>query len=105
MHAASNDVRVERSCFFFFFFLTSRSAVDGGMEGCGEEKEEVGMYVRTMASFTLFLSPLSPSGKERLDWRLGRSDRGCSERCQTVQALARDFRLGLAGGGWDSAVE
>lgn len=42
-HAASNDVRVERSC--FFFSLTSRSAVDGGMEGCGEEKEEVGMYV------------------------------------------------------------
>lgn len=32
----------------------------------------------------------------------GRLDRGYSKRCQTVQALARDFRLGLAGGGWDS---
>lgn len=65
------------------------------------------MYVCTYDGFLSFspspsfFSPLSPSGKERLDWRLGGSDRGYSKRCQTVQALARDFRLGLAGGGWD----
>lgn len=45
----------------------------------------------------------------------GQVEQGYGERCQTVQALARDFRLGLAGarermcerggGGWDGAIE
>lgn len=114
--------------FSLSFFLTSRSAVgwwDVGWRGVERKgRRYVGMYVcvcmyvrwlpvffiiiiiffsshSLSLSLSLPLSPLSPSAEERLDWRLGGSDRGYSKRCQTVQALARDFRLGPAGGGWD----
>jgi hypothetical protein len=94
-----------------------------GWRWCEEEKEEAGMYVRTLAFCLLFFyndfsftASVVSSGIERLDWRLGGSNRGYGERCQTVQTLARDFRLGLAGGrereriwvcegGWDGAIE
>lgn len=62
------------------------------------------MYVHWLSVFFFFYNDFSfaasvvSSGIERLDWRLGGSNRGYGERCQTVQTLARDFRLGLAGG-------
>lgn len=115
MHAASNDVRVEERglvfIFLFFFplpYLTQCSGWwDGGVwrgKGGG-----VGMYVRTMASCLFFLfHSLSSRRSHRLEkrgWIGGWAGRtgGYSKRCQTVQALARDFRLGLAGGGWDDS--
>lgn len=77
-----------RGLVFFFFFLTSRSAVDGGMEGCGEEKEEGGMYVEYVRWLPVFFSSLSfsPSGKERLDWRLG-------SRTGVIARGVKPFRL------------
>lgn len=85
---------------FFFFSLPHAAQWMVGWRGVEKKRRMYVEYVRWLPVFFSSLS-FSSSGKERLDWRLGSRTGVIGRGAKPFRLLARDFRLGLAGGGWD----